>query len=159
MKKITVEMITDKIPCKEYTEGKVRKILGKGKTFLQFLDLDIPEKDRIWGITRFLTDKQNRKFAIWCARQRKTDRVKIKKYIDVTEKFYAGLATQEELAGAYSAVDYAADSAAYYAAYSAAYSAAYYAAYYAAYFAAYSADERKKQIKKLKEIVREAKTK
>ena len=28
-----------------------------------------PPKDRIWVVIRFLSDKQNRLFAVWCARK------------------------------------------------------------------------------------------
>ena len=129
MNKITVEMIMAKEPCKEYPANKIAELVGEGKTLLELLDLNIPEKDRIWVVTRFLDDKTNRAFAIWCARQCKTKVKEIGTYIDTIEKFYDGEATEDEFwaadSAAYNAADWAADRAAY----------------------------REKQIKKLREII------
>ena len=115
-------MIMDKKPCVDWTEEKVRGYIGKGKTIKEILNLkDVYADSRIWCVTRFLSDKTNRKFAIWCAEQCKTDVQEIKDYIKVIKRYYAGKATDEELM--------AADGA--------------------AYRAAYGAAERQKQIKKL----------
>lgn len=136
--KITVKMIMDKEPCKEYPESRVSELVGKGKTLTELLDLDIPEKDRIWVVAKFLDDKTNRAFAIWCARQCKTKCKEITEYINVIERFYDGKATEDEVRTAHRAAYSAADRAAYRAAYSA-------------------AAERKKQILKLKKMVKEVK--
>jgi len=137
MKKITVEMIMDKKPCVEWTEERVRGYIGKGKTLKQILTLkNVSSDDKIWCVTRFLPDKTNRAFAIWCAEQCKTDVQQIKDYIKVIKRYYSGKATKAEL----------------WAAYWAAYLAAYWAADSAA-CPAYSASERNKQIKKLLTMV------
>jgi len=110
--KITVEMILAKKPC-SYDEKKLRKLLGDGKTPLQAMNLkNVPDSDKIWAATRFLPDEVNREFAIWCARQCKTDIKEITRYIDVTEKYYKGKATKEELRAAGRAADWAAGRAA-----------------------------------------------
>lgn len=162
MKKITVEMIMDKKPCVDWTEEKVRGYIGKGKTIKEILNLkDVYADSRIWCVTRFLSDKTNRKFAIWCAEQCKTDAQEIKDYIKVIKRYYAGKATDEELmaadGAAYRAAERAADGAVYWTAERAAYRAAYRvaygaadgAAYWVAYWVADRAAERQKQIKKL----------
>jgi len=154
-KKITTKMIMEKNPCSDWTEERVKKVIGRGKTLLKLADLNIDIPDRIWVITRFLTDDKNRKFAIWCARSCKSKIPEINAYIDVIEKYYKGLATQEELDLAYRAADRAADWAAYSAAYWAAYWAADSAAYWAADNAAYWA-ARDNQITQLKKIIQEA---
>jgi hypothetical protein len=147
MKKITVEMIMDKKPCEDWTEERIRGYIGRGKTIKEILNLkDVYADSRIWCVTRFLSDKTNRKFAIWCAEQCKTDVQEIKDYIKVIKRYYAGKATDKELKAAAEraadwAADWAADSAADWAADSAAYGAADWAADWAA--------ERQKQIKKL----------
>ena len=162
MKKITVEMIMDKKPCVDWTEERVRGYIGKGKTIKEILNLkDVYADSRIWCVTRFLSDKTNRKFAIWCAEQCKTDFQEIKDYIKVIKRYYAGKATDEELmaadGAAYRAAERAADGAVYWTAERAAYRAAYRvaygaadgAAYWVAYWVADRAAERQKQIKKL----------
>ena len=101
MKKITVKMIMDKKPCVDWTEEKVRKYIGKGKTLKEILEIkEVSEEDRIWCVTRFLPDKTNRAFAIWCAQQCRTDVQEIKDYIKVIKRYYAGKATDEELMAA-----------------------------------------------------------
>jgi len=175
-------MMMEKKSCKEYTQEKIQKLIGEGKTLLELTELDIPIDDRIWIVTMFLSDKINRKFAIWCARRCKINIQAITDYIDLIEKHYNGKETKEALKAARSAVNlaayhtacYAADSAAYSAARSAAYCAAYHAADYAAYYAAcyaayyvayYAADsladhtanfevEQKLQIEKLRELIK-----
>ena len=166
--KITVKDIMSKTPCNEWTEERLRKHIGEGKTLLQICrmgSVDIAE--RIWCVTRFLDDKTNRAFAIWCARQCKADKKEITEYIDVIERYYDGKSTDEEVKAAdwvaYWAVGSEADSAAYWAAYWAVGWAADWAvgreADWAAYCAADSAADqqsmRRKQIKKLTEMVSE----
>ena len=164
---ITTEMIMEKKPCKEYTQERVQKLVGEGKTLLELTELDIPVLDRVWVIAMFLDDKTNRKFAIWCARQCKISIRAITDYIDITEKYYDGKATKEELKAArsaayyaaystvYSAADYTANLVAYHTAYHMACYVACYAAYFAAYYAAYLKIEQKLQIEKLKELIGE----
>jgi 3-keto-L-gulonate-6-phosphate decarboxylase len=180
---ITTKMIMGKNPCVDWPEEKVLKTIGKGKTLLELANLKISISDRIWVITRFLTDNQNRKFAIWCARSCKSKIPEINNYIDIIEKYYEGLATIEELRSAARAAyraadratdratDWAADWAAYRAADCAAYCAADWAADRSAYSAADRAADRaayrgadwvadmaamrKKQIEKLKDIIKE----
>ena len=147
--KITVEQILAKNPCTEWTEKRLRKYIGEGKTLSEILNLKkISIDDKIWCVTKFLPDAANRIFAIWCARQCSTKYKEIATYIEVIEAYYAGQATKEELqaadraadwatcSAAYSAADWAADRAARSATYSAAYRAAYWAAYSAARSAA-----------------------
>ena len=45
---ITVERVMKWGPCNRYTEERVRKYLGEGKTPLECLKLRIPFIDRIW---------------------------------------------------------------------------------------------------------------
>jgi len=163
--KITAKDILKHHPCAPWAEKRLKKFLGEGKTLLQIAQMkDIAIDNRIWCITKFLPDALNREFAIWCARQCKTDCKEITEYIDVIEKYYKGQATKEELKTADRAADSAAYEAANRAAYCAAYEAAYCAAYgaadgaadRAAYEAAYRAADmqmRQKQIKKLTKIV------
>ena len=48
MKKITAEMIMDKEPCEDWTEERVRKYIGKGKTLKEILEIkEVSEEDRI----------------------------------------------------------------------------------------------------------------
>jgi len=172
MKKITAEMIMDKEPCEDWTEERVRKYIGKGKTLKEILEIkEVSEEDRIWCVTRFLPDKTNRAFAIWCAQQCRTDVQEIKDYIKVIKRYYAGKATDEELMAAERAAYWAADGAAYWVAERAAYRAAYWAAYKAAeraveraaymaadgaaaYWAAERAIMRKNQIERLLSMIK-----
>ena len=152
---ITTKMIMGKNPCVDWPEEKVLKTIGKGKTLLELANLKISISDRIWVITRFLTDNQNRKFAIWCARSCKSKIPEINNYIDIIEKYYEGLATIEELRSAARAAYRAADRATDWAASRAASRAADCAAYRGADWAADMAAMRKKQIEKLKDIIKE----
>lgn len=52
MKKITVEQIMKWRPCSEYPKSQVQKLIGKGKTPIEILDLDIPILDRFWVLFR-----------------------------------------------------------------------------------------------------------
>ena len=91
----------DKKPCEDWTEERIRGYIGKGKTIKEILNLkDVYADSRIWCVTRFLSDKTNRKFAIWCAEQCKTDVQEIKDYIKVIKRYYAGKATDKELKAA-----------------------------------------------------------
>ncbi|MDO9530369.1 MAG: hypothetical protein Q7J27_14595 [Syntrophales bacterium] len=106
---VTTKKLMSKKPCEKYTKAIVSKLLGKGKTLLEICDLDIPAKDRIWAVTKFLDDTTNRTFAIWCAKQCKADGKEVKEYIKVIERFYKGNATREELDVAYRAAYWVAD--------------------------------------------------
>jgi hypothetical protein len=104
-KTITVGQMIAKHPCPEWTRERVAAYLGKGKTQVEMLqdalhDKGIDAKDAIWGATRFLPDTINRAFAIWCARQCKTKIPEIKTYINIIEKFYNNEATRKELGAA-----------------------------------------------------------
>jgi len=162
MKLITAKDVLEHKPCTEWTKKLLNKKLGKGKTLLQILNMrSVSVDDRIWCVVRFLPDKTNRAFAIWCARQFKTNTREITNYIDTIEKYYNGKATKKELDAAYRAANWVANGAANWAAYWAAYrvayrvtnEAAYRAAYWAAYRVADGTAERQKQIKKLKEFL------
>lgn len=118
----------------------------------------VPEKDIIWLLCHkeFLSDKDLRLFAVWCAREalskvENPDKRSIDA-CDVAERYANGQATVKELrAAAYSAAAAADAGAAYYAAAAAYYAAGDYAAgaaYSAATAAAYAA-ARSKQIDKL----------
>jgi hypothetical protein len=130
--KITVDMMMAKNPCPRWPRELVAAYLGDGKTEIEMLrdslaGNGISPKDAIWGATQFLPDNINRAFAIWCAKQYKTDKKEITDYIDVIERYYNGEATKEELG----------------------------AANWAAYRAAGRAAEYKKQIEKLIEMIKE----
>jgi len=108
--KITVEQILGKKPCAEWTGKRLRKHIGDGKELVDILELpDISADDKIWCVTKFLSDKVNRKFAIWCARQCETEVEEIADYIDVIERYYDNKATKKELDAANWAADMAAD--------------------------------------------------
>jgi len=69
MRKVTVDDIMAHYPCDEYPRERVEE-LWSGKeslTLTEILDLDIPAEDRIWAVTRFLTDEKNGQFARWCS--------------------------------------------------------------------------------------------
>ena len=146
MKKITVKDILEKVPCSEWTEERLQAKIGEGKTLPEILDLSgVEDKDKIWCVTRFLDDKTNRAFAIWCARQGKTNVKEITEYINVIEKYYNGKATKEELKKA--------DSSSYWAADRAANEASYRTAYWVADGAAYGSAERKEQVAYLRKVL------
>ena len=119
---------------------------------------DCPAKDRIWVAVKLIDAKTARLFAVWCAREAlalvpNPDPRSIAT-CDVAERYANGQATVEEMKSARAAADAAADADADADAYAAAY-----AADAAAYDAdAYDADAavRKKQIKKLLEMVNES---
>jgi hypothetical protein len=136
---------------------------GWSGTLLDILNVEKAKpEDRIWVVTRFLDDKTNRIFAVWCAREAlkliENPDPRSVNACDVAERFANGDATKDELAADYyaaSAASYAASYAAAAAADVAAAAAAYYAAATAAaYIAAAANASREKQIEKLKEMVR-----
>ena len=130
---ITAKMILDKNPC-HYTEEALIRLLGDGKSPLDAMNLTgVSDKDKIWAATRFLPDKVNREFAIWCARQCETKKKEIISHIDTIEKFHAGAAYRAAVWAAYRAADWA--------------------AYRAADSAADRAKMRKKQVAKIKSLI------
>ena len=91
--------------------------VGWSMTLCEFLAIeDIPPKDRIWIVTRFLPDRENRLFAVWCAKEAlKLIQDPDKRSINackVAELYADGKATSEELARAAEAVAAAATAAA-----------------------------------------------
>ena len=67
LKKITVEEIRNLGPCYDPNKYVSETWIG---SVLDILKIDeVPSKDRIWVVTRFLSDKINRLFAVWCARE------------------------------------------------------------------------------------------
>lgn len=129
---------------------------------------DISAQDRIWEGVQLLSDIENWKFAVWCARHANQNNVKeIKKYLDAVEAYYIfGTMTKKEL-GAYraeyydaywAAVDnpkeWVAECYAYRASDWSVDSTAHWAAYNAAYWAAkYSASDWDAQIEHLKTVI------
>jgi len=181
MKKISVAQIRKHEPCYDPTE--IEGITEKTKmTLLDWMNYKaekLTDIDKVWLFSKIGTNLQRRKFAIWCARQCETARKEIKEYIDTAEKYYIyKIVTKKELDKAYSAAyktaywvaywaaDNKADCVTYNAAYRAAYNAACRATYWAAYRAAYWAADRiadsaaksevrKKQVEKIKELLKE----
>ena len=147
MKKITYNKIKGFAPC--YDPIKFIPENWEG-TALDILNItECPVEDRLWVVLRnyFLSDKELRLFAVWCARQALAipgnENEVCSNCCDVAERYANGNATDEERYAAYSAAGSAAgsaaDYAACYAAYSAAGSAVYSAARSAAGYAARSA--------------------
>ena len=70
-KKITTRFIMEHRPCDNYPMDRVRQLIGRGKTPLEILDLDIPAADRIWVMTRpgVMSKKEYVEFAIACAKR------------------------------------------------------------------------------------------
>ena len=129
------------------------------------LGMDIPAKDRIWEAVKVLPNIENRKFAIWCARQANRDNIPaVTKFLDAVEEFYIfGTLTKKEMdasraeyCAAYGAAaddpeEWAANCPAYRSSDWAVYNVAYWAAYNAAYWAAvYRAADWEAQIEHLK---------
>ena len=100
---VTDKDVAKKNPC------YLHKYLPEGwsKTLLEIAELkEVPASDRIWLITAFLPDRENRMFAIWNARQAQVV-AKLKtneKYNDimsVVERYANGNATEDERASAW----------------------------------------------------------
>ena len=146
MKLLTVADIRSLKPCYDPATKVPDDWVG---TVLDILKLEnVEPEDKIWVITHYLSDKTNRLFAVWCAREAlklipNPDPRSITA-CDVAEKFANGEATEEELAAAWDAARDAAWDAAGAAARNAAWDAAGAAARAAAWAAARAA-----QIKKL----------
>ena len=144
-KHITVADIMKHSPC--YDPLTIPGVTKKTKlTLLQCMKFKgVKDVDKVWLATRFMTDLQNRTFAIWCARSCKTKVKEVGLYIDAIGNYYIKKTiTIEQLSAAGSAADRAADSAADWAADRAADSAA------------YSAADRAKQVKQIIKMLKEA---
>jgi hypothetical protein len=132
---ITCDKIRALGPCYDPAEKLPENYEGSVVDFLR--QENVPTRDRIWVAKHFLSDRTNRLFAVWCARQALALQTSVDPRsivaCDVAERFIKGEATEAELAAAHSAARSAADSA------DSAASAADSAADLAAYLAARSA--------------------
>ena len=149
MKTINNELIRSFSPCYDPSEKNIPddETLTVVEAVAKYRSI-VPAKDIIWVLCRneFLTDKDLRLFAVWCAREAlKLDANPDKGSVNacnVAERFANGEATSEELAAARAAAiaaAWAAGAAAWDAAYGAAYAAARAAAIAAALDAAWAA--------------------
>ena len=103
--KITAEMILEKTPCYEWVDRLKNEFAGQEKTLIEILQMDdIPPEGRLWVATQFLSERQNRLFAVWCAREAltlvKNPDPRSVAACDIAERFARGEATAEELAAA-----------------------------------------------------------
>ena len=128
MTTLTLKLLNSFAPC--YSPEEIGFMDGLSLTPVEFIDQfrdKVKDKeDIIWVLlrTKFLSDKELRLFAVWCARIsllniKNPDKISIEA-VNVAELFSIGKATMDELFAAYSAADSAAYSAAYVAASSAA---------------------------------------
>jgi len=119
---ITIDDIRSKGPCYD----PVRYLPeGWEGTLIDILSItDCPPEDRIWVVTRFLDDRTNRLFAVWCVREalKLVDNPDPHSVAacDVAERYANGQVTADELDAARAAAGYAARAAAGYAAWYAA---------------------------------------
>ena len=144
--KITYDLIKSFNPC--YTPEKIGIAQGYSATIPDFIkeyrDKVHNKQDILWTLCRheFMTDKELRLYAVWCARQIQhlmTDERSINA-LDVAERYANGLATREELSTARAAAwDAAWDAASRDAARAAAWAAAWAVAWAAARDAAWDA--------------------
>jgi len=173
MREVTVDDVMAKKPCNEYPREQVEALWGSREslTLTEVLDLDIPAKDRVWAVTRFLSKEEKRYFARWCALQvihlwNCPDVVK--QYLETGDEGLRDAAHAAALNATHAAALNAARSAAWNAVRDAALDAAWNAALAAVRDAAWNAawsvggaawdvawgEEHQKQVEKLKEIVR-----
>jgi hypothetical protein len=138
--KITIDMVMDKRPCSDYSRDRVAALWAglDALTLADICDLDIPAPDRIWAVTRFLSDRDNRLFACDCAQSvaHLNPDPRVQSAIDTARRYADGEATEEERAAAGAAAGAAAWAAAQDAARDAARDAAWAAARAAAWAAA-----------------------
>jgi len=164
MHKITVDDIMEHKPCKEYPKERVEELWGgkESLSLLDILDLGIPTEDRIWAVTKFLSEEENGQFARWSAL-----RVVhlwycpdvVKQYLETGDEGLRDAARTAVHAAAWNAADASARASARAAADAAwdAWNAACTPAWNAAWNAARAAargEEHQKQIEKLKELVK-----
>lgn len=127
MKKITVKMVKKMNPCYDPTtvEGIEE---GSKMTLLEAMNLKIDDADKVWLFSKFASPKQCYIFAIWCAKRCGADKKEIKAYIKAIEGYYLKKThTKEDMM----------------------------AAERPAYSAAYMAAERKAQVRKIKQLIKE----
>jgi len=113
MQTITCDAIRKHNPCYDPATKLPEDYSG---TVVDFLKQEqVPAHDRIWVARFFVTDKTNRLFAVWCARQAlalvPNPDPRSTAACDVAERFANGEATKEELDAAAKAADAAAESA------------------------------------------------
>ena len=105
MDKITVSQIMTWNPCPDYTEGRVRELIGDGLTPEQILDLPIPAEDRIWvmfheeiiprrDLGLLACDLAAGVLSFWLAHY-PTD-ARVAECIRVTRRYWLGEATEQE---------------------------------------------------------------
>jgi len=160
MRKVTVDDIMAHYPCEEYPRERVEELWG-GKedlTLTEILDLGIPTEDRIWAVTKFLSEEENGQFTRWCALQvvHLWDCPDVvKRYLETGDEGLRGAARTTALAAAWGAAQDAARAAAWGAVHAAA-DAARTTAHAAACTTARAAwgEVRQKQINYLKELVK-----
>jgi len=105
LKTYNIEDIRKLKPCYDPSEKLPENWTG---TVVDILKLnDVKVEDKIWVATKFLNDKQNRLFAVYCVREalkliNNPDKRSIEA-CNVAERFVNGEVTKEELATAYSA--------------------------------------------------------
>ena len=163
---LTVKEIRSWGPCYDPVDHKLCGPRWRG-TIFDILDHEsISQEDKIWCGIQYLDEKQQRLFAVWCAREalKLVDNPDPRSVnaCDVAERFAHGNATQDELTAARTAAETAAETAAWYAAkaaWTAAETAAEDAAWYAAWYAAKAAwtaeaAAETAQIERIKEVIR-----
>jgi len=95
-KLITKQDILDLNPCHSIEKHNITKPIS----LISILERDdVESSDKLWLVTHFLTDKTNRLFAVWCARQvltKDSDSRSINA-VDVAERYANGEATDAEL--------------------------------------------------------------
>jgi hypothetical protein len=116
MQQFTIEDLRKFSPCYDPTKYLPENWQG---TVIDILNVtDCPTEDRLWVVLRkeFMTDKQLRLFAVWCARQALAipgnESEVCSNTCDVAERYANGEATKEEFAAARDAARAAARDAA-----------------------------------------------
>lgn len=111
MEQFTIKDLRKLSPCYDPTKYLPEDWQG---TVLDILNVtECPAKDRLWVVLHkeFMTDKQLRLFAVWCARQSLAipgnESEVCSNTCDVAERYANGEATDEELAAAWYAAWYA----------------------------------------------------
>jgi len=117
MQQFTIEDLRKFSPCYDPTKYLPENWQG---TVIDILNVtDCPTEDRLWVVLRkeFMTDKQLRLFAVWCARQALAipgnESEVCSNTCDVAERYANGEATKEEFAAARAAAWAAARAAAW----------------------------------------------
>lgn len=121
---ITAEMIRECDPDGDYLEDQFLKLIGKGKTALEVLDLPMSVKNRIWilMLPGCLPGRVQHEVVVRCAEdilqywdQRYSDDDRPRKAIETKRRWLRGAATDEELsyamAAAMDAANYVLDKA------------------------------------------------